>query len=365
MTAILLTIFCLTLVTQVYFYLILSKALLFSKKEAKSVFNTVSVIIAARNEKENLLNLLPALVKQNHSHFEVIIINDRSNDGTSELVNDFTLHNENFHLLDINTLPDGWNGKKNAIYKGVSIAKNDILLFTDADCLPKSDSWISEISQQFDQKTDIVLGFSPYDIQLGFLNHFIQFETLFVGMQYLGFAERGKPYMGVGRNMAVRRSKYDLSHLSEVSGLTGGDDDLVINHLANSRNTKVITNPNSQTVSIPETSWNDYFKQKIRHLSVGKHYQKKDRTLLGLFTLSFLLGWIFFFSLLVSSINPYFILTVYALRSLSFYIIFARIGQKLESPVKLWALPVLDLCYSIYYPLVGLRVLLTKNIQWK
>lgn len=365
MTAILLTIFCLTLITQVYFYLILSKAILSSKKEDNASINTVSVVIAARNERENLLNLLPALVKQNHSNFEVIIINDRSHDGTSELVNDFIIHNDNFHLIDINTLPDGWNGKKHAIYKGVSMAKNDILLFTDADCLPKSERWISEISQHFDQKTDFVLGFSPYKIQPGFLNHFIQFETLFVGMQYLGFAKRGNPYMGVGRNMAVRRSKYDLSLLSEVSELTGGDDDLIINHLADSTNTKVITHPNSQTVSIPETSWNDYFKQKIRHLSVGQYYQKKDRTLLGLFTLSFLLGWIFFFSLLVSVINPYFILTVYALRSLSFYIIFARIGRKLESPVKLWALPVLDLCYSIYYPLVGLKALLTKNIQWK
>lgn len=365
MTAILLIIFCLTLITQVYFYLILSKAVLFSKREDHSIFNSASVIIAARNEKENLLRLLPALSKQNHSDFEVIIVNDRSSDGTSELLSDFVEHHHNFHSLDVDALPDGWNGKKHAIYKGVSLAKNDILLFTDADCLPKSNDWISAVSQQFGKETDIVLGYSPYQVKSGFLNHFIQFETLFVGLQYLGFAQRGKPYMGVGRNMAVRRNKYDLSLLSQISSLTGGDDDLVINHLSHSTNTTIITDPKSQTLSIPETSWKEYFKQKLRHLSVGKHYQKKDRTLLGLFTLSFLLGWIFFFSLLVSAINPYFILTVYALRSLSFYIIFARIGHKLESPVNPWALPVLDLCYSIYYPLVGLRALLTKNIQWK
>lgn len=365
MTVILLTIFCLLMITQVYFYLMLSKPLLFTKKVVRTERNSVSVIVAARNERENLLRLLPALAEQNHSDYEVIIVNDRSEDGTSELIHDFKLRHNHFHVIDIQTLPDGWNGKKHAIYKGVAMAKNEVLLFTDADCLPKSNTWISEMSHEFSKETDIVLGFSPYEVQPGFLNDFIQFETLFVGMQYLGFAQRGKPYMGVGRNMAVRRSQYDLSLLDQMSGLTGGDDDLIVNQLANSTNTKVITNPSSQTVSIPETTWRHYFKQKIRHLSVGEHYQKKDRTLLGVFTLSFLLGWIFFFSLLVSAINPYFILTVYALRSLSFYIIFARIGQKLESPVKLWTLPVLDLCYSIYYPLVGIRALLTKNIQWK
>jgi hypothetical protein len=171
--------------------------------------------------------------------------------------------------------------------------------------------------------------------------------------------------MGVGRNWAIRKHAYDLEYLKSISDIIGGDDDLMINHLAKRTNTSIITAPKSQTISKPTESWNDFFKQKIRHLSVGSHYHQKDKTVLGLFTLAFLFGWIFFFFLLVSTINPYFILATFGLRSLSFYSIFARVGQKFDAPVRFWALLLLDLSYSIYYPVMGLRALSAKNIKWK
>ncbi|MFY0592440.1 glycosyltransferase [Roseivirga sp.] len=326
---------------------------------------SVSVIIAARNESINVAGLLEKLSQQTHCDFEVIIANDRSEDDTLDILNSYTKKFGHFHHIDVSELPDGWSGKKNAIYQGIKQAKNEVLLFTDADCIPNSNQWISEISNAFNPDIDIVLGLSPYQYRQGFLNKFIQFETLFTAIQFVGFTKMGKPYMGLGRNMAIRRSKYDLSLLESISDHVGGDDDLMVNALSNSKNTIVITSHQSQTQSLPENSWGDYFKQKIRHLSAGKYYQKKDRTLLGLFTLSFLFGWILFFTLLVSALNPYFILTAFALRSLSFYVIFARLGRKLGSPINLWSVPLLDLCYSIYYPIVGLKALLTKNIQWK
>ncbi|OEK05051.1 glycosyltransferase [Roseivirga misakiensis] len=365
MTTLLLIIFISLLLIQVYFFVRFDWAIKSNNKDAGDHKPSVSVIVAARNEAENLPKLLELLVKQDHPEFEIIIINDRSNDDTKLIVESYSAVIEKVRLINIEELPSHWTGKKHAIYQGIQKARNEILLFTDADCLPYSNRWISHMSGPFSKGVDIVLGLSPYQKRKGFLNQFIQFETLFVALQYVGFTKLGNPYMGIGRNMAVRKAKYNLAWLESNAHLEGGDDDLIVNKLARKGNTAVVTQKEGQTCSIPETKWSAYFKQKTRHLSAGQYYQKKDRTLLAVFTLSILFGWLLFLSLLVSAINPYFILTAFTLRSLSFYIIFARIGRKFGSPVNLWAIPLLDLCYSIYYPITGLKALLTKNIQWK
>lgn len=367
MTEIILILFLICMVIQVLFHQWVFRGLLSSKKEEtdSESLKSVSVIIAARNEATNLPSLIEVLKHQNHPDYEVIIVNDKSTDNTKEVLEQTKIDFTDLQVINIESTPSGWNGKKYALSQGIQAAKNEVLLFTDADCLPKSKAWASEVAIKFQDGTDIVLGFSPYEYRDGWLNRFIQFETLLTGLQYLGLASLGKPYMGVGRNWAIRRDIYDLEFLQSIANITGGDDDLVINRLATKTNTAIITNPSSQTSSKPEESWSSLFRQKTRHLSVGNRYHKKDKTLLAVFTLAFLFGWIFFFSLLVSAINPYLILATFGLRSLSFYSIFARIGRKFDVPSIFWALPVLDLGYSIYYPVVGIRALSTKNIKWK
>jgi len=367
MTEIILILFLACVLVQILFHQLVFGKLL-KKKDTQIKYShipSVSIIIAARNESENLAKLIDVLCNQDHPDMEVIIVNDRSTDNSEVIIETSITNKTNFKHIRINHLPKGWTGKKYALYQGIQMAKNEILLFTDADCLPKSSRWATIMAGAFNETTAIVLGFSPYQKTASFLNSFIQFETLLTGLQYLGLSAIGRPYMGVGRNWAIRRNFYDLGYLASMAHIIGGDDDLMINHIATKTNTINITLPSSQTISKPKHSWREYFKQKIRHLSVGVHYRKKDKTLLGVFTLSFLFGWIFFFSLLVSAINPYFILAAFGLRSLSFYSIFARIGQKFGSPITFWALPVLDLCYSIYYPVVSLRALSTKTIKWK
>jgi len=367
MTEIILILFLLCLIIQVLFHFLVFRGLYVSKEKTthSEEIPSVSVIIAARNESKNLPQLIKSLATQEHPQMEVIIINDRSTDESDKVIKKAIEGQKHFQQININSLPDGWTGKKYALLKGIQDAKNEILLFTDADCIPKSSQWATLVAATFDTRIDIVLGFSPYENRATWLNQFIQFETLLTGLQYLGLANLGRPYMGVGRNWAIRKHAYDLEYLKSISDIIGGDDDLMINHLATRTNTSIITAPSSQTISKPTESWNDFFKQKIRHLSVGSHYHQKDKTVLGLFTLAFLFGWIFFFFLLVSTINPYLILATFGLRSLSFYSIFARVGQKFDAPVRFWALLLLDLSYSIYYPVMGLRALSAKNIKWK
>lgn len=348
----------------VYHWLIFRKLAFadLSSPEAKS--QPVSVIIAARNEEKNLPKLLEALQNQKHPVFEVIVVNDRSVDATAHILEDFSKKFSQLKTVHVSGLPQGWTGKKHAIKKGIEAASYEILLFTDADCSPQSENWIAEMAGNFDSPTDIVLGFSPYLKASTLLNQFIRFETLHTGLLYLSNAIAGRPYMGVGRNMAYRKALFQKFGFGGDEKYTGGDDDIFVNRHAGRDNTRAVITPESQVASIPETSWPDYLRQKIRHLSAGKRYHKKDQTSLGTFSLATLVGWILFVYLLLVVENKALILAPFAVRSLSFYSIFTLSGQKLKVKLAYWALPLFDLCYTISYPVVGLIALSAKRIKW-
>lgn len=357
--------FILTLAVQLFYHWLVFQKLAFAKiGSSQKLSPPVSIIIAARNEQENLPRLLNALKEQQYPVFEVIVVNDRSTDGTLRVLENFSKDFSQLKAVHIAELPQGWTGKKNAIKHGIDASRYEILLFTDADCYPASENWISEMAGSFEPNVDLVLGFSPYEKSSNILNQFIRFETLHTGLLYLSFAISGKPYMGVGRNLAYQKWLFEKSGFGGDEKYTGGDDDIFVNRHARKSNTGVVLTPESQMISIPEISGLAYLRQKIRHLSAGKRYHKKDQTRLGIFSLATLAGWILFIYLLIIAENKALILVPFAVRSLSFYSIFTRSGQKLKVKLAYWALPLFDLCYTISYPVVGLIALTAKRIKW-
>jgi hypothetical protein len=349
---------------QLYYHWHYFDALKLFKKEQSTLVPSVSVIVAARNEIKNLPQLLSTVLAQNYLKFELIVVNDRSTDGSNELLKGWQNQDARLTILNIDELPDGWNGKKFALKKGIEAAQHEIILLTDADCLPNSNQWISQMTEQFKPDIDFVLGFSPYERTSGFLNQIIQYETLLTATQYLSFAIKGIPYMGVGRNLAYRKSLFLKKEFQGFEGQMGGDDDLFVNAHATAHNTKICINPDAHMVSIPKKTWREYFIQKIRHLSVGKSYNKKDQTRLGLFAFSSLFVWVLLFLAIIIDIELTVILVIFGIRCLSFYIIFTRSGRKLNIMLAFWALPLLDLCFNIYYCILGVVALTAKKIKW-
>ncbi|MBK9328948.1 MAG: glycosyltransferase [Sphingobacteriales bacterium] len=239
---------------------------------------SVSVVICAKNEAENLRKNLPLILQQKYPDYEVIVVDDGSDDTTAQLgIKDVRLK-----LIHLTKEEKVGLGKKYALQKGVEQAKNEVVLLTDADCRPLSESWISEMAARVDEQHKIVLGISPYKKKRGFLNGLTEYETAQTALQYLGWALLGNPYMSVGRNVAydavlIKKKIWTEKELSIASG----DDDLTIQTMANARNTTVCLSLNSYTVSDAEDNWPDWMKQKIRHYQSGALYKPFDRMLLG------------------------------------------------------------------------------------
>jgi hypothetical protein len=234
--------------------------------------------------------------------------------------------------------------------------------------MPEGNQWIKAMASVFGDDTTFVLGYSPYLTVPGFLNTFIRFESLITAIQYIGFALMNNPYMGVGRNMAYRKSFFlDNKGFNDLLPITGGDDDLYVNKHATRSNTRVVAGNDSLIHSIPKKTFGSFFKQKVRHLSVGKRYKFKHRALLALFMITWMLTWYTALPLLfVSEMNMVIAIgSALAIRlilvTITTQVAVKYLGQKFEA----WPVIFLDFLYSIYYISTGVVALLTKKVQWK
>lgn len=368
------------LISIIYFIVFLIQAYFYfkyffpfvSKNNKPSTANqnkdAVSVIICAHNELKNLQQNLHFFLNQECEDYEVIVVNDRSDDGSNEWLNDQEKLYSHLKSIHIVKTPENFNPKKYALTKGIDSATNDIILLSDADCLPASNHWVDRMSQSFTKSTSIVLGASLYKKDNGFLNQFIRFETLQTALLYLSFAYKKEAYMGVGRNLAYRKSFFLYNEgFKDLSPIMGGDDDLWVNKHANKENTSICTHYESLTFSIPKRKWSSFFKQKKRHLSVGKYYKVKDKIKLGLFHFSQSLLWILFIlGLMLGSPTDCLILSFLILMHIvGQYVALYKLSINFGIKFMHYNLPVLEILFIFYYWIWGIYASLTKHLKWK
>lgn len=253
----------------------------------------LSVVICARNESENLRRNLPAILKQDYPDFEVIVINDGSTDESEDLLSELE---EEYPNLYHSFTPDSAryiSRKKLALTLGIKASKYDWLVFTEADCTPVSDKWLRRIARNFTPSTDIVLGYSGYERGKGWLHKRVSFDSLFTSLRYLGFALAGKPYMGIGRNLAYRKELFfKVKGFSTHLNMQRGEDDLFINQITNENNTRVETSPDSVIRMQPVERYKDWKEEKVSYMATARFYKGSQRWLLGLETATRLLFYV-------------------------------------------------------------------------
>jgi len=358
-------IFFIAITIQVVFLTVFLVA--FSKeREVKNFSAPVSIIVCAHDEEQNLRELIPILLEQDYPNFEILVVNDRSNDATFEFLLKETKANARLRMVNIERVPAHADAKKYAITLGIKAAQHEWILLTDADCRPENKHWIRSMANQFSDTTKIVIGYSPYMTKPGFLNKFIRFESLITAIQYISFALLKNPYMGVGRNLAYRKSFFlDNKGFNNLLPITGGDDDLFVNQHATASNTAVSIGTDSNVYSVPKTTMRDFFNQKVRHLSVGKRYRFKHRVLLGMFTISWLISWFVGIPLLFIFQPFYWIAVVMVIRIILLIVTTQTAAKRLGHRFEAWPVLLLDFIYSIYYLSTGLAALLTQKVKWK
>lgn len=356
-----------TLIQLVYYVFIFGRFSFAKKQIVQPKKLPISIIVCAKNEEENIKKHFPLLVTQNYPDYEIVLIDDASSDETLELFETYEKQYSNVKLVKVQNNEAFWGNKKFALTLGIKAAKNEYLVFTDADCYPATNDWLLQLSSQFSKEKTIVLGYGAYEkIKNSFLNKIIRFETLLTATQYFSWAKIGNPYMGVGRNLAYKREEFfSVRGFIDHMKIRSGDDDLFINQAATKKNTEIIFTPESFTFSEPKTTYKSWFYQKRRHATTAKFYKSFDKFQLGLFFFSQF--WFFVVAILLFAFQFQWmiVLGILLFRYLFTWISLGYAASKLKEKDVMYWYPIIELILIFTQLNVFFRNLISKPIHWK
>ena len=346
-------IFCaFSLLIQLFYTLFFFRKIIFFKDINNNFKPSISVIICAKNEYENLENYLKTILSQDYPNFEVIVVNDQSVDNSRFLLENLEKRHNNLVVVNIDDNVNHSIGKKFALTMGIKTAKHEFLLLTDADCFVESKHWISSMAHNF-KSSDIVLGYGNYEKKPGFLNMLIRFDSYNVALQYLSFSLKSLTYMGVGRNLAYRKSlffknKGFANHLH----IPSGDDDLFIKEVAKDSNVIIEMSNNSHTISKAKDSWSSWIGQKKRHFSTSSLYNLNVKFLLGFLPLSQLIFFCSLSLLITLKVSFVFWLPILVVKLLFSYLMNYFTMKKLNCVDLLFFQPFLEIFHLIFHGLL-------------
>ena len=361
-------VFCLITLIQVFYYLFFFSRLAFYKSSSKLTSQThpVSVIICSRDEASNLVKNLPGvLIQQYRTTHEVIVVNDNSFDESKYILEEYQRAYNQLHLIELTQEARFIPGKKYPLSIGIKTAKYEIVLLTDADCVPASEFWLEKMQEGFTNGTEIVLGYGALHKKKGFFNKLVRWETLHTALQYLSYSCAGLTYMGVGRNLSYKKSVF-FRHkgFSSHNHVPGGDDDLFINRAATKNNTAIVIDKDAFTLSEPPKTWKQWIKQKNRHYTTSKYYKPIHKFLLALYAISHFL----FYPLFVVSLLFYsweLALIVFGIRFIIQGIILFKVTDKLDEKDLFPLYLLLDIWMFFYYIRFSTAIFKKPKNSWK
>ncbi len=358
------------LVQIIYFWGFFSNFAFSRKKQIAGSSLPVSVVVCARNEYYNLETYLPLILEQDYPDFEVIVVNDESDDDTTGLLNDISRQYPRLKVLHIEENKNFFKGKKFPLSLGIKSAQHDIILLTDADCYPVDKNWINRMQSHFSNpKTKIVLGYGGYSSRKGLLNKLIRFDTIMIALQYFSLAKIGMPYMGVGRNLAYRKSFFlDKKGFANHLKVSSGDDDLFVNENATRGNTAIEFAPDSHTVSEPKTDYDSWLFQKKRHATSGRFYKMKHKFILTLFPLSTVVFYGLAVAMILLYLNLYTIIivaTLLIIRLISQLIVTKNTMIRLKERNLLLFSPFFEIVFIVFNVYVMFANMTKQQSGWK
>ena len=368
---IVLIVFGICLAIQLLYHWCLFSKVAFFKKGGRPKLDEelepVSIVLCARDAYEYLIEIIPALLKQDYPDFEIVVVNDCSDDETEEYLKDLERKEPRVKPVQLKQHLNFFNGKKFPLSMGIKSAQNDLIVLTDCNCMPVNDQWLRSVVNRYKGNTEIVIGYSPYVKKKGSLNRLMRFDALQNGLLYLSAALFRHPYMGVGRNLSYRkelffRNKGFISHYTTAVG----DDDLFISQVATKKNTEVLIDAENAILTHPTSSLKLWMRQKSSRYSTIPKYSIGARLMLSLFYISQFLFYASFITLLVLHAQPAFVIAkgamfyipilafFFLLRFGSQMIIYHKAAKRLGEKGLLPGLIVYDFLFALLSPLFRL-----------
>ncbi len=260
----------------------------------------ISVIIAARNEENNIAKTLNAIANQTYSEklFDVLIVDDASEDKTAQIIESFCRKQSNFHSISFKN----HKGKKTAVDFAVKNAKGNLIVQTDADCIPNP-GWLADIAAYY-QKNPAQMIIAP--VLMSYTNHFEAMQSLdFLALMASGMAAAGfgKPIMNNAANLIFEKQAYLNLKNPNRKKIPSGDDVFFLLNLENTKNAQinVLKSINSIVYTNAQKTFKAFINQRKRWASKSKYYNNSAIIFTAITV--FLMNFSLLISLILSSLS--------------------------------------------------------------
>jgi len=322
----------------------------------------VSIIIAARDEQENIGACLDSLLRLTYPRelLEIIIVDDRSSDLTGDIVARYAQRQQ--HIRLIRSVPESGHlrGKTNAVTQGIDVSVGEILLFTDADCRVPA-GWVeSTVRYYTDGGVGTVAGFTSLR-GTDWFSRMQALDWMVLFSAAAATARVGYPTTAVGTNLSVRRRAYDATGgYREIPFSVTEDYALFHAITAKGYRAKIPMDNTALVESTPCGTWKQLYSQKKRWFTGGRGMDVKS-------LLVFAIPYVFNLLLLVAPFilpGPY-AWIVFGVKLVVDFLFCLPASLRLRRPELILVWPLYELYYFVYVLVYPPIVLIGSEVVWK
>jgi len=322
----------------------------------------ISVIVYAKNNAQELRNLLPVLLNQNYHQFELVLVNNASTDETLHLIKEYALMYPNIRLVDVLNNEAFWGNKKYAVTLGIKACKYEYLVFIDANKRIHSYNWLVQLTSHFTLNKTVVIGTSFYTRKKGFFNKFLRFDHAMQQMQSLAWSRIGTPYSLNLENIALKKEEFYrvngfISHMQKPLFM----NEYLLNDVATSKNTLLCEHPDAMIEAEPVLKRSDFRQLKKHQLQLLKNTKGTAAFKVKLFNLMQFLFLIVAVCSFLTLEYWYITLGMVVLRYAVAWMLFAKTAKKYRYKDLIFLFPLYDLFYIFMQMRLFLGSLLTKS----
>ena len=334
------------------------------KRAPLKEYQKVSVVIAARNEEENISNLIEDLINQDYpkDYLEIIIVNDRSYDQTEKIINNFQSKHKHILQINVKKINPDMTPKKNALTVGIASSNGEIIVSTDADCRVPS-RWVSSMTETVIMYPGIVIGYSKINEDSSYFSAYQTLDFLGIMSSNAGFSRIGFPCSGSGQNLAYRKKDFEaIQGFNSVKNEISGDDMYLVQTIDALIGSYCNTDESSFVTTKAETTISGFLNQRTRWSSNSR---KNSKTNLQLF-LFLLTALIFNSSILISLfLIPTTIWIYFFSTKMVMELIVLKLGGKIfKTKIKLVSFIIWSVVQPIYIPYIAILGFKNKFL-WK
>ncbi|MCF7858065.1 MAG: glycosyltransferase [Candidatus Cloacimonetes bacterium] len=341
--------------------------IIFQDSPGNTEINRISVIVAARNEEKHLPELLRSLANQEYPTdcYEVVIVDDRSEDKTSELVKEYEAKNHIFKLLKVRTESKYLLGKKGALDMGIRASKHDILAFIDADCTAHP-NWLKQINLHFDEKTDLVAGYSYIYYNSLFFRLLKNLERASIFAIIAGSFSWNWGITATAGNLSYRKKLFHkVGGFHDIGNVRSGDDDLMVQKMSKfTHKMRFMFHKDSIVKTGRKETASTQIQQETRRGSKWKYYPISIKIITLFVLIYYILFSINFIGFLAGYFTTYYFVTFMGLKLLPEFLLILFFLIKINKISLLIIFPILEIIYIPYFIFFGLKGTF-GNYKWK